>query len=101
MNIEELDLFDASLTAIHLNLGNAEITISYRQNKEVKHLHFLSVRKVSADLPEFINTNEATINNVETESICTGNTRVKFTFLLSPSGPSGELQFEYGNLKIK
>lgn len=101
MNIEELDLLDAPLTAINLNLSDTEISIGYRQNDEVKHLHFLSVRKVSADLPEFINTNEATINNVETEAICTGNTRVKFTFLFSASGPNGELQFEYGNLKVK
>lgn len=101
MNFEELDLLDAPLTAIYLKLSDAEITISYRQNDEVKHLHFLSVRKVSADLPEFINTNEANINNVETEPMCTGNTRVKFTFLFSQSEPSAELQFEYGNLNIR
>lgn len=99
MNIEELDLFDASLTAIHLNLSDAEIMISYRQGDEVKHLHFLSVRKVSADLPEFIDTNEATINNVETEAICTGNTRIKFSFNFAAQG--GTLAFEYANLKIK
>lgn len=99
MNIDELNLIDAPLSAININLTDAEITVTYKENGGIKHLRFLAVRKLNIDLPETTDINSGSIFDVITEAICTGNTRIKFFFSFDTQG--GHLAFEYGNVKLK
>lgn len=96
MNIDELNLMDVPLSAININLTNAEIDVAYRQNGAIKHLRFIAVRKLNIDLPETTDLNSGSIFDVISEEICTGNTRIKFFFSFDAQG--GHLAFEYANV---
>ncbi len=97
MNIDELNLMDAPLFAISINLNDAEIAVVYKKNGEIKHLRFIAVRKLNIDLPETTDLNSGSIFDVISEEICTGNTRIKFFFNFDTQG--GHLAFEYANVK--
>lgn len=106
MNIEELQLHDSPLKGLHIDFEKASITVQYlsynveKEHEDIRELHFIDVRKVLVDFPE-TKEYDAEIFSMELEDICTGNTRVKFMFHFGPSMPSGELKFEYSNVKLR
>jgi hypothetical protein len=106
MNIEELQLHDAPLTGVNIDFDKRTITVRYlsyneeRKDYDIRELHFIDVRKVLVDFPE-TKEYDAEIFSMELEDICTGNTRVEFMFHFGPSMPSGELKFEYSNVKLR
>lgn len=106
MDIEELQLHDAPLAGLYINFEKLTITVHYlsynegKKDYDKRELHFIDVRKVSVDFPETIEYN-AEIFSMDLEDICTGNTRVKLLFHFGSSEPSGELKFEYSNVKLR